>query len=620
MPAPHTPRRAFARPGALFLRAPAFALALGLGIGSTTYAQPAPVDSSTPPPSNRPDLRSQVAPIGSFLLHGREVGQPAYRGNAVLRSERGHVSLARNADGGAVETLQGEAVAIGRWSFPSSGPAGQAGERRWVTVNASRLNLRSGPGGNNEAKGQAPRGAKLLVVGQLGVWLEVLDRDGSRLWTHGGYVSEVRYTVSGAAEVELHADPRGPWAVTFAGASATRVERFEERVNEIVFVGMGDYASHEAWDLQSVQGAKVHGIFDSAEDDVIEAFGTRRDLNLEADVEGLLDDMGLQGESRAKTKEAIDFARRDAKDECANLAIAYWEAERGDRVLERMILSGHCVGSGVWGDNNGHLSFQVLPLLNAAFPHAASQLEDLMIAGCYSSSLRKVDTFRGYFPTLRSYWAYGGSAPGSWTGATIHNALWEEASRGSEPGQVSRVLARGTRKGDNVATWNEVLGYEGDGPLRELATIRAEAEASRAVFETYESGAEVVVDTQSGPMRAHYALVQEMLGHPRLSHSEQADWERDRDQTIRLIFYLTHIRVKFQAAYGAEVEAGFTALGLRAPDWSTMSRAEAKAAIASFKDTLDLTPAPGPEAQRAWYLLNEGLQNLSTDLIPNEWV
>lgn len=618
---PFPTHRVFSRLGSLKLPASAWALALGLGLGTVAQAQPAPVTSDTRPTNPAPTRpAAAVAPVGSFIMHGRTLGSPAYRGSARISQSGEVVTLVRAAEGDAEETLVGRESAEG-WSFSTREASGPAGDRRWATVTASRLNLRTGPGGNNPAKGQAPRGSKLLVVGESGVWLEIIDRDGSRLWTHGGYVTMATSVSDGAAEVALIKDPRGPWTVHFQGTTPTRVERFEDVVNELIFLGMGDHASHEVWDLRSVQGVKVHSILDSAEDDVIEAFGSRRDLNEEADVNGLLDDMGLQGEQRDLVKSAIDMARRDAKDECANLAIVYWEAERGDRVFERMILSGHSVGSGVWGDSNGSLSFQVLPKLNQAFPRASGQIEDIMIAGCYSSSLRKVDMFRGWFPTLRSYWAYGGSAPGSWTGATIHNALWEEASRGHEPGLVSRVLARGTRKGDNVATWNEVLGYESDGPLRDLATIRGEVETSLVdVFEKFESGEEVVQDTQSGPMRVHYGLVQEMLGHPELPNSEQAYWEQQRDTTIRLIFYLTHIRVKFQAHYGAEVAAGFSAVGLTAPDWSTISRAEAKAAIESFKQTLDLTATPGAEAQRALYLLTEGLEGLSTELVPNEWV
>lgn len=616
---PFPTHRVLSRLGALKLPASAWALALGLSMGTVAQAQPAPVTSDARP--TRPTQpAAAVAPVGSFIMHGRLVGQPAYRGSARISQIGSAVTLVRAPDGAAEQTLVGRESAEG-WTFPNGQAAGPAGNRRWATVTASRLNLRTGPGGNNPAKGQAPRGSKLLVVGESGVWLEIIDRDGSRLWTHGGYVDMATSPSDGSAEIALIKDPRGPWSVHFQGTTPTVVERFEDVVNELIFLGMGDHASHEVWDLRSVQGVKVHSILDSAEDDVIEAFGSRRDLNEEADVNGLLDDMGLQGEPRELTKAAIDMARRDAKDECANLAIVYWEAERGDRVFERFILSGHSVGSGVWGDSNGSLTFKVLPKLNQAFPRAASQIEDVMIAGCYSSSLRKVDMFRGYFPALRSYWAYGGSAPGSWTGATIHNALWEEASRGDEPGQVSRVLARGTRKGDNVATWNEVLGYESDGPLRALDTIRAEAETSLTdVYEKYESGEEIIQDTQTGPMRDHYALVQEMLGHPELPNSEQAHWEKQRDTTIRLIFYLTHIRVKFQEHFGPEVEAGFSSLGLTAPDWSTIGRAEAKAAILSFKQSLDLTATPSPEAQRALYLLTEGLEGLSTDLIPNEWV
>ncbi|MBL4848344.1 MAG: SH3 domain-containing protein [Planctomycetes bacterium] len=618
---PFVTNRVLARLGALKFPAPAWALALGLGLGGAAHAQPTPITNSTPAPvTTVAHPAAQIAPIGSFILHGRVVGSPVYRGHARISQSGALVTLVRAAGDEAEQTLLGRALARDHWVFPSGDAVGPAGERRWGTVTASRLNLRSGPGGNNPTRGQAIRGSKLLVVGESGPWLEILNRDGRRLWTHGGYVDVKSYAASGAAEVELIADTRGPWSVHFSGTTPLVVERFEETVNELILLGMGLYASQEVWDLRSVQGVKVRGILDSAEEDVIEAFGSRRDLSEDADVEGFLDDLGLSDAQRAILKGAIDSTGSDARDELGQMILTYWEAERGDRVLERMILSGHSVGSGVWGDENGSFSFQLLPKLNEAFPKAAAQVEDLMIAGCYSSSLRQVDRFRGWFPNLRSFWAYGDSAPGSWTGATIHNALWEEASRGHEPGLVSRVLARGTRKGDNVATWNDVLGYEADGPLRPLATISAELDGSQDAYLKFESGEEIVEDTQRGPLRDHYRLIQEILGHPELSSSEQAGWERARDATIRLIFYETNIRVRFQEVYGPEVAAGFTALGLTAPDWATISRAEAKAAILGFKQSIDLAGAPSAEVERALYLLSKGLEALSIEVVPNEWV
>ena len=76
------------------------------------------------------------------------------------------------------------------------------------------------------------------------------------------------------------------------------------------------------------------------------------------------------------------------------------------------------MGTSVWGDDNGSLRFTSVEKLCEAFPNAARQLEDLMIAGCYSQSLRQVDKWRARFPNLHTFWAYGSSAPGSVAAAT----------------------------------------------------------------------------------------------------------------------------------------------------------------------------------------------------------
>ncbi|MGE0706510.1 MAG: SH3 domain-containing protein [Planctomycetota bacterium] len=601
------------------------ALALAVGASSTAFAQPAPVGSAS-----TAAVETANAPLGDYALRGQSFSDTApltsgapFRGYGRLRMTPAGLELIRTVAGGAPEAAPALRGVADRWAFAQAGPAGQPGVRAWGRVTASSLNLRSGPGTGFEARGAAPRGAALLLLGgQQGVWREVLDRDGQRLWTHSGYLRVERQQTGGEREVEVVADPRGPWAVSFAGARPLASERMEKKSNALVFVGMGVGASHEVWDLRRVQGVEVHAVLDGkeGEEGIATLLGQRRDLSQDADVEGFLDDLGLRDEQREQTRRAITNLGTDARDEAAQLALVFWEAEQGERVLERLILSGHCVGTSVWGDENGSLRFDSVALLAQAFPGAAGQLEDLMIAGCYSQSLRQVDKFRGMFPNLASFWAYGASAPGSWTGATIHNAFWEEATRGSEPGLVSRTLARGTRKGDNVATWNVVTGYEGDGPLRPREVVEAELAALQPTCDEFDSGARQVQDTQYGPLRDYYSRVQELLGNPASPAAEHPRLEAARDHTIRLIFYEATIRGRFQAVYAADVQAGYAALGLTAPDFATLSRAEALAAIADLEAALGAaSPAP-PAAARAVELLQHGLRDLDPFVIPNEWV
>ena len=589
-----------------------------LAFATPAFAQPAPVASGSL--NVAPVASANAAPLGSYVMHGRDtLGQP-YRGSARIELGQAGLTLVRERDGTAsVHTGQG--VALRRWGFSALDTPGPAGTRTWARVTASLLNLREGPGGDHPVKSKAVRGAALLVVGQSGVWREVLDRDGRKRWTHGGYLSYETREVDGAAEVVVVQDPRGAWAIQFQGTLPGVVERFETRSNALVFLGMGVGATHEVWDLRSVQGVDVYPITDSEEDGVAEVLGHTRDFDEPNDLEGFLDDLGLSGEPREQVKEAISSLGTDAKDECARLAVVFYEAERGDRTLERLILSGHCVGTSVWGDDNGSLRFTSVEKLCEAFPNAARQLEDLMIAGCYSQSLRQVDKWRARFPNLHTFWAYGSSAPGSWTGATIHNALWEEATRGHEPGLVSRVIAIGTRKGENVATWNSVIGYEGDAPLRDRSEVEADLAASQPVVDEFAAGDREVEDTQTGPLRDHYRLVQEILGNRDVRGAERERYERARDFTIRLIFYDHPVRERFQQAYAEELSAGYRDLGLpQAPDFATLGRKDALAEIEAYKAALDAAPRPSAAARRAWTLLSDGLRDLKIEVVPNEWV
>lgn len=579
-------------------------LAVIAGAATTAVAQP-----------------TSTAPVGSYVLHTRTLADGSIARGAVQLSAAsdGSLSLTRSISGQVAAVSSGAVAGADRWVFADPAGGGVAGDRTWATVTASALNLRAGPDGSHPVMDRGVRGSRLLVVGQQGVWRELINRDGRRVWAHGGYMTFETRAVGAVMETVIVADPRGPWGITFTGSTPVSTERWEARSNDLVFMGMGKYAFHEVWDLRSVQGVKVHAILGSDEQDVVELLGARRDLQDDADVEALLDAMALTGEQRDKAKDALDACGRRAKDEGAQLLVTFWEAERGERILERLILSGHSTGGGVWGDDNGYFSFGALEKILLTFPNAARQVEDLMIAGCYSQSLRQVDRFRGMFPDLKSFWAYGDSAPGSYTGATIHNAAWEEVSRGSEPALVTRIVVRGTRKGDNVATWNIVTGYEADGHLRDMALISAELTQLQPTYDEFHQGDQVVTDTQRGPLRDYYRLVQELLGHPDLADADRPNWILMRDQTIRLIFFVAPVSVRFQEAYEAELHAGYDALGLAHVDFSTLTRKEALEAVEAFEAAAALV-TPTPEVTRALDLLRRGLIDLHPDLIPHEWV
>jgi hypothetical protein len=352
----------------------------------------------------------------------------------------------------------------------------------------------------------------------------------------------------------------------------------------IMFLGMGQYARHEVSDLRS-HGVNVTAALDTGHDedmaDKIEVGGELYDLNTEAGVDGFLGSIGVSGEKAAELKEILQadngWGAEDSRDEIAQVIHAFARAERGDINMDRMILSGHSVGTSMWGDENGDFSFDTLEAIAGAFPKASANMEDLMIAGCYAGTERNVDRFRDMFPKLKSFWAYGKSAPGTWTGAKIHNAIWEKETRGDNWAGVDRLDADGTRKGENVVVWNAEDGFQPDVAPRPISEVQAELADMQPTYDSFFSGEQDVTDTQTGPLREFYSNVQNLLGNPELPAGDRAQLEQVRDQNIRLIFFDSLIKGKFQSNYADQISAGYQAVGLPAPNFAELSRAGRRA-------------------------------------------
>jgi hypothetical protein len=284
-----------------------------------------------------------------------------------------------------------------------------------------------------------------------------------------------------------------------------------------------------------------------------------------------------------------------------------------------MVMSGHSVGSGVWGDGNGTLSYDDLAKLGAIFPRAVGQIEDLMIAACYNGSEQGMERLRAIFPNLKTLWAYDGSAPGSVSGAVPHIMRWERGTRGVSSDNLTRDAARNTRKGENVAVWTATRGYDNGQPPRPLEDVRADYNGSRAVVAEFERGDQVVVNPGEGALRDHYNNIQRLIGRRDLPPNERAALRTERDHVIRLIYY-KNVSGLFQATHKATIDAGFRELGLGAPDFGTMSRKDALAKIAEFDAQV---AARGDVSRTVRYLstiLHGGLVDLSPAHVPDGWI
>ena len=400
------------------------------------------------------------------------------------------------------------------------------------------------------------------------------------------------------------------------------------RNDDVVVLGMNQWVAHEAEALQrSHPGARVTLVRDSARNDQVrgaraEGGQGMHDLRTEAGLQSFVAGLELPWAQGQRVAGALASAGADARDELAQLAQVWARAEKGGVIPSRLVLSGHSGGWSLWGEDkgftNGVLTRDSLARLAAALPRAAAGVEDLCIAACYNGGEATVAAWREVFPQVRTVWAYNGSAPGTFSGATAHLARWEKATRGPVD-VLAADRARGLRKGENVAVWSRRDGYQTATVRESTADLRTRYTGAQPLVARYFEGQERVRDTQRGPLREHYNTVQALLGRPEVSALERVSLERARDQTLRLLFY-GNVATRFQDTHHARLARGFEALGRRAPDFSQLSRAEALARIQSFGAELSRRQPPPLDAQRLWPLLTDGLRELGRAHIPDNWL
>ena len=386
----------------------------------------------------------------------------------------------------------------------------------------------------------------------------------------------------------------------------------------IIHIGMGDHAHDEAKALNRANAGAGGALSVRQQDDgpdVIVVDGRRYELATAAGRRSFAASLGATGDGAARLEQLLGKASPNARDELAQVMRVYAQAEAGERRMSRVVLSGHSVGSQIWGDHNGLLDFSLLVELASVFPEAAGQVRHVMMSACYTGGERSLQTVRRMFPALDSIWAYSGSSPGTWSGAIPHLERWERATESGDGGNVEPRLALGTRKGEFVATWNREDGYLGPEPMS-LGQLERSLAEQESVWLRHASGELAVADPQDGPLRDYYSLVQRTLSQLGLSATRAAELERRRDQVIRLLYWEVILR-KFLAAYDAELRAGYAALERGWPEWSRFTRRDAVGEIQAVRLGASIN---GAAAVRRLLERLEGLYELDADVVPTSWV
>lgn len=378
----------------------------------------------------------------------------------------------------------------------------------------------------------------------------------------------------------------------------------------ILYVGFNSESERTELAALSKTG-KVRALVETSGENDVFIGGVRYDFAQPGQIEAFVKTLGLDPRVADGVKEALTRADKGSREKLAQIAVVFAEAERGTPIPSRLVLSGHSGGLDLFG-GRGSLALADLQRLARAMPRAAACIEDIHLSACSTSGQAGVDeersAWRTAFPNLKTMWAYAGSSP---MAPAHHLAAWGRATSGTHDSiSVPKALAS-----QHVAVWSQQDGYRDDVPLARLRSAQAKADTR---FERFVSGA--LTAGHTGPNAdpqdalADYQTYRVLSQKNELPPAERAAFAHKADQLLRIRYYEEGVRMEFAKRHGAEVRDGFAALGLRAPDFGTLSRADALAQIALFEQRL-AAAQPVPAGAQAAAAALRGLRELDPNVI-----
>ncbi|MCA8920639.1 MAG: SH3 domain-containing protein [Planctomycetes bacterium] len=147
-------------------------------------------------------------------------------------------------------SLSGRELSPGTWLFvePAAGAAtsglaaavqSTASPQRLGEVDASLLNLRSGPGTSFPVVRRAARHEELVVLRAQGAWLELED-GGRTVWAHGDYVRSVGGFVAGSRSITLRREGERYRAIVREGREVVATQRLRDLKPTVLLVSVED--------------------------------------------------------------------------------------------------------------------------------------------------------------------------------------------------------------------------------------------------------------------------------------------------------------------------------------------------------------------------------------------
>ena len=303
------------------------------------------------------------------------------------------------------------------------------------------------------------------------------------------------------------------------------------------------------------------------------------------------------------------------RDSLAAVIVTFDRAERGEIQLERIILSGHSNGVGLWGDptKDNRLGGRFvldkdLQRIAKTFPNAARQVEDVLFSACFS--VVAFQHVRKAFPNVQTIAGYEAFSPKAGKGSMSHIKGWEKATRGK-----GKKLVRSTGRGSS-SLWNADLTPDGKFVRNDPARIEPDV-----IINSLNEEETSVMDQLQGTSSLNrenlamvYGIVQRGLANPRMEAVRLVRLGRLRDQLLRLRFWgrVTH---EFASAHETVIKKGYTAAGLSVEKIDGISRKNLKAQLARLK-----AASSNPETDALVALLQKLWDLTDTTAIPETWI
>lgn len=398
-------------------------------------------------------------------------------------------------------------------------------------------------------------------------------------------------------------------------AGLQRTARSAEPGNDdILFIGMRTETRTESDALARRGRGQFSVTAVGSDSSTVTVGGTRYDLSTNAGMRSFADSLGVSQAQADGVYAALQSNPVNGRDELAQLAIALARGENGGSMPSRIVISGHHAGGTFFGDN-GTLSDRAVMDLARALPNGAAKVEDLHLAGCYSHGRSTLDGWREAFPNLQSVWGYGHTAPSANGGAKTHEAQWDSATRG-RVGILDRTAARGTRHDDEVIVWSRQGGFQSSAAARPIADLRRDVAGGESAYNSALAGTTSISDPHSGPVREYYSALNDLAEHPDLPATDRPAIEDRRARAIRLL-YFSDVARGWSGENSALLGRAYSQAGMTQPDFATMNRRQALAAINTFLDRTQASRDPDVLAAREQMI---ALRDLDPAKIRVDWI